>query len=700
MSIRGKNYRLGFDTGGTFTDFALFDESTGSLHIHKVLSTPQDPARAVIKGVRDLVERLDINPGRDRLNIYGATTVVTNAAIERKGAQTALLVTEGFRDVLEFRREQRYDIYNLFMTLPEPVVPRRLVYGIRERMNAEGKEVLALDPDSLEQAIARMREEEVRSVAVCFLHSYINGAHEAQVMRRLEDALPGVDVTLSSELVPEMREFERASTTTLNAYTRPLLREHTQNLRRQLKELGFKDDFYLMLSSGGILNSEMASKIPVKAIESGPAAGALASTYYSASMARPNILSFDMGGTTAKVCVISEGQPSVTNQFEVARVARFERGSGLPVRIPVINMIEIGTGGGSIARVDHLGLIQVGPRSAGADPGPSCYGQGGTAATVTDADLVLGYLNPDYFLGGTMKLDTAAAARAIRESIAAPSVISLEDAAWGIHAIANQSMVRAAAVHVVEQAKDPRNFTMIAFGGAGPLHACRVARSLGIGTVVCPYGAGVTSAVGLLVAPLVIDFGFTRRVPLSNLGWKHVSAVYAEHEATGRQQLIQAGADSAKIAVTRTCDMRYVGQGYEISVPFPSSAGEDTIAEVLLGAFNKEYRALFGREILGVPVEVLNWRGAVRADSPALRLRSATSQSSHNLHAAMRGTRKIYLPEEQGYVEVPVYNHDLLPSGAEFRGPAIVEQKESTTVVIPESRARVDDQLNLVIQFD
>ena len=700
MSIEGRNYRLGFDTGGTFTDFALFDESTGSLHVHKVLSTPQDPALAVIKGIRDLVERVDIHPGRDHLTIYGATTVVTNAAIERKGAQTALLVTEGFRDVLEFRREQRYDIYNLFMTLPERVVPRRLVYGIRERMNAEGQEVLALDPDSLEQAIARMRDEQVRSVAVCFLHSYINGAHEAQVMRRLEDALPGVDVTLSSELVPEMREFERASTTTLNAYTRPLLREHTQNLRRQLKELGFKDDFYLMLSSGGILNSEMASKIPVKAIESGPAAGALASTYYSASMARPNILSFDMGGTTAKVCVISEGQPSVTNQFEVARVARFERGSGLPVRIPVINMIEIGTGGGSIARVDHLGLIQVGPRSAGADPGPSCYGQGGTAATVTDADLVLGYLNPDYFLGGTMKLDTAAAARAIRESIAAPSVISLEDAAWGIHAIANQSMVRAAAVHVVEQAKDPRNFTMIAFGGAGPLHACRVARSLGIGTVVCPYGAGVTSAVGLLVAPLVIDFGFTRRVPLSNLGWKHVSAVYAEHEATGRQQLIQAGADSAKIAVTRTCDMRYVGQGYEISVPFPSSAGEDTIAEVLLGAFNKEYRALFGREILGVPVEVLNWRGAVRADSPALRLRSATSQSSHNLHAAMRGTRKVYLPEQHGYVEVPVYNHDLLPSGAEFRGPAIVEQKESTTVVIPESRARVDDQLNLVIQFD
>ena len=700
MSIRGKNYRLGFDTGGTFTDFALFDESTGSLHIHKVLSTPQDPARAVIKGVRDLVERLDINPGRDRLNIYGATTVVTNAAIERKGAQTALLVTEGFRDVLEFRREQRYDIYNLFMTLPEPVVPRRLVYGIRERMSAEGQEVLALDPDSLEQAIARMREEQVRSVAVCFLHSYINGAHEAQVMRRLEAALPGVDVTLSSELVPEMREFERASTTTLNAYTRPLLREHTQNLRRQLKALGFKDDFYLMLSSGGILSSELASKIPVKAIESGPAAGALASTYYSASMARPNILSFDMGGTTAKVCVIAEGQPSVTNQFEVARVARFERGSGLPVRIPVINMIEIGTGGGSIARVDHLGLIQVGPRSAGADPGPSCYGQGGTAATVTDADLVLGYLNPDYFLGGTMKLDLAAAARAIQETIAAPSAISLEDAAWGIHAIANQSMVRAAAVHVVEQAKDPRNFTMIAFGGAGPLHACRVARSLGIGTVVCPYGAGVTSAIGLLVAPLVIDFGFTRRVPLSNLEWEHVSAVYAEHEATGRQQLIQAGADPAKIAVTRTCDMRYVGQGYEISVPFPSSAGEDKIAEVLLAAFNKEYRALFGREIRGVPVEVLNWRGAVRADSPALTLRSATSQGSHNLHAAMRGTRKVYLPEQHGYVEVPVYNHDLLPSGAEFRGPAVVEQKESTTVVIPGSHARVDDQLNLIIQFD
>jgi len=700
LSNKGKNYRLGFDTGGTFTDFALFDESSSTLHVHKVLSTPQDPALAVIQGVQDLVGQLGIDPARDQLTIYGATTVVTNAAIERKGAVTALLVTEGFRDVLEFRREQRYDIYNLFMELPKPVVPRHLVYGIKGRINADGHEVMPLDEASLDQAIAQMREDGVQSVAVCFLHSYINGAHEVQARARIESALPGIDVTLSSELVPEMREFERASTTSLNAYTLPLLREHTQSLRRHLGALGFKDDFYLMLSSGGILSSELAHKTPVKAIESGPAAGAIACTYYSASMGFPNILSFDMGGTTAKVCVISEGQPSVTNQFEVARVARFERGSGLPVRIPVINMIEIGTGGGSIARVDHLGLIQVGPRSAGASPGPACYGQGGRAPTVTDANLVLGYLNPDYFLGGSMNLDLDAATGVIETEVAKPSGISLQEAAWGIYAIANQSMVRAASVHVVEQAKDPRNFTMIAFGGAGPLHACRVAKSLGIRTVVCPYGAGVTSAVGLLVAPLVIDFGFTRRMPLADLGWGQVAAIYAEHEESARQQVIQAGADPQKIAVTRTCDMRYVGQGYEISVSFPDTVTGDTVADTLRAAFNEEYRRIFGHEIGGVPIEVLNWRGAVRGDSNALTLRSAARQGTQTLQDALRGTRKIYLPEQNGYADVPVYDHDRLPSGAEFHGPAIVEQKESTTVVIPGSHVKVDDQLNLIVQLN
>jgi len=700
LSNKGKNYRLGFDTGGTFTDFALFDESGSTLHVHKVLSTPQDPALAVISGIEDLVKRLDIDAARDHLTIYGATTVVTNAAIERRGALTALLVTEGFRDILEFRREQRYDIYNLFMELPEPIVPRHLVYGIKERVNADGDEVTPLDKGSLDDAIARMKEEGVRSVAVCFLHSYVNDAHERQVRQLIEAALPGVDVTLSSELVPEMREFERASTTSLNAYTLPLLREHTGSLRKHLAALGFKDDFYLMLSSGGILNSELASKIPVKAIESGPAAGAIACTYYSSSMGYPNILSFDMGGTTAKLCVISEGQPSVTNKFEVARVARFERGSGLPVRIPVIDMIEIGTGGGSIARIDNLGLIQVGPRSAGASPGPVCYGQGGTAPTVTDANLILGYLNQEYFLGGSMKLDHAAARKAIQTDIAEPSGIALEEAAWGIYAIATQSMVRAAAVHVVEQAKDPRNFTMIAFGGAGPLHACRVAKSLGIGTVICPYGAGVTSAVGLLVAPLVIDFGFTRRMPLSNLEWDHVQAIYQDHEEAARQQIIQAGADPDRITVTRTCDMRYVGQGYEISVSFPASVEKHSVADVLLNAFHQEYRRIFGREIEGVPVEVLNWRGAVRAESPSLALRSATRLGSQNLQDARRGMRKVYMPEQQGYVDAPVYNHDLLPSGAVFEGPAIIEQKESTTVVIPGSSVRVDEQLNLIIQLD
>jgi N-methylhydantoinase A len=683
LSNRGKNYRLGFDTGGTFTDFALFDESTGSLHVHKVLSTPQDPALAVIKGVRDLVERVDINPGRDHLTIYGATTVVTNAAIERKGAQTALLVTEGFRDVLEFRREQRYDIYNLFMTLPDPVVPRRLVYGIRERMNAEGQEVLALDPDSLEEAIARMREEQVRSVAVCFLHSYINGAHEAQVMRRLEAALPGVDVTLSSELVPEMREFERASTTTLNAYTRPLLREHTQNLRHQLKALGFNDDFYLMLSSGGILSSELASKIPVKAIESGPAAGALASTYYSASMGRPNILSFDMGGTTAKACLIEDRQPLVTGLFEVDRRYRFKEGSGLPVTVPSIDMIEIGAGGGSIAHVDSLGLLKVGPESAGSDPGPACYGRGGQNPTVTDADLVLGLLDADNFLGGDMKLD-AAAACAVVGRLAGELGLTGVQTARGIFRVVTEAMASAARTHATDRGVDYRGLPLFAFGGAGPIHACGVATLLQSSTVIIPPQSSVLSAFGTLVTPVRLDLVHSDLVKLMDLDWERAGRTLNQMIAEAKAALREAGCAPEDVTLVFGADLRYFGQQNELTVTFSADPRSQRSTQDISAEFESEYRKLYGVNPSHVPIELVSWR--LTARGPKVPFHAAARLPA----TPGRPNRTRHVDAWDLNADVPVFARKDLAVGQSIVGPAIIEERETTTALPPGWVAEID----------
>ena len=497
--------RAGVDIGGTFTDLIVYDERTGALHIGKTLTTPDDPAIAVETGMQETLT-LAGEPPAAVGNVIHGTTLVTNALIERKGARTALITTRGFRDAIEIRHEGRYDLYDLFLEMPPPLAPRRLRFEVDERVLADGSVHKPLDTATIPALIAELRRQGVEAVAVSLLHAYRNPEHERLLGEALAAGAPEIVLSLSSEVVPEIREYERTSTTLANVYVRPLVERYLERLEARLRAQGMTDaSLYIMLSSGGTGTVETARRFPIRMIESGPAAGALAAAQYGSLTDRPNLLSFDMGGTTAKACIIDNGEPLVSADFEVARVYRFKRGSGLPVRVPVIEMIEIGAGGGSIARADTLGLLKVGPDSAGAQPGPACYGRGGAAPTVTDADLLLGYLDPAFFLGGKMRLDLAAAERALG-ALGERLGLSATEAAWGVHQVVNENMAGAARIHAVERGKDPRAYPLFAFGGAGPVHAYRVAKILDVPELVIPLGAGVTSALGFLVAPLAFDF--------------------------------------------------------------------------------------------------------------------------------------------------------------------------------------------------
>jgi N-methylhydantoinase A len=522
-------YRFGFDIGGTFTDFVLIDASTGRIETYKTPTTPQNPARAVIEGWQASLERVS-EEGEAVETAIHATTLITNALIERKGADTLFVTTEGFKDALDTQREMRYDIYDLHSPPVEPLIPRTRRFEIKERLDSFGDVYEPLDEQSLEALVEYLQDVDVEAVAVCFLHSYKNPAHEKRVGEVLAQEFPELYVTLSSDVAPEIREYERMSTAVANAYVQPLAGLYIAQMEDSLEEAGYQRRLYLMLSSGGITTSEIAAQFPIRMVESGPAAGVLAGVFYGEQLGIQNLVSFDMGGTTAKMCLVKDGVPSMAHTFEIARVHRFKRGSGLPVRIPAIELIEIGAGGGSIARVDEMGLLKVGPESAGADPGPTCYGFGGNRPTVTDADLILGYLNPDYFLGGRMTLDKAAAERVV-EPLAEALGLSVPEAAWGIHQIVNENMVSATRVHIAEHGEDPRRLTLLAFGGAGPLHAYQIARSLKMPGYICPNSAGVTSALGLLTAPAAFDFAqtFAARVTPERLG--DLDEIFATLEA-------------------------------------------------------------------------------------------------------------------------------------------------------------------------
>jgi N-methylhydantoinase A len=691
------SYRVGVDIGGTFTDLILVDGQTGDFTVGKALTTPAEPSRAVEAVLRDALERAGVPADRVSQVIHG-TTLVTNSIIERNGAKTALLTTKGFRDAVEIGREHRYDLYDLFLEMPRPLVPRYLRLEVDERLLANGEVVKAPDLGELEPLIVEMRDKGVEAVAVCLLHSYVNPEHERQVAELIERVAPELRVSISSDVVPEIREYERTSTTIANVYVQDRVDRYLHDLEQRLRDLGFKGQLFVMFSSGAIGTIDTATRFPIRLLESGPAAGALATAYYGGLIGLSDLMSFDMGGTTAKLCVIDKGEPLTANDFEVDRIYRFKRGSGLPVKVPVIEMIEIGAGGGSVARIDSLGLLKVGPDSAGAEPGPVCYGQGGTEPTVTDADLVLGYLDPEFFLGGRMRLDRAAAERAIQERIADPLKLSVAEAAWGIHQIVNESMANAARVHAIERGKDPRAFPLFAFGGAGPVHAYRVAEVLHSPAMIAPFGAGVTSTVGFLAAPLAFDFVRTSYGRLDHLDWTSVNEIYDEMESNGRSILRESGVAEADVTIQRSADFRYVGQGYEVRVPVPAGALSEPSGPRMVKAFEEVYRRLYGREGPAVGIEIVNWRLLASGPRPDLRLQPDGVESG-GPDAARKGKRPVYHPEYGEHRATPVYDRYRLAPGTSFAGPAIVEERESTVVVGPRGTISIDRFRNLRVDL-
>jgi N-methylhydantoinase A len=684
---------VGIDIGGTFTDLVCIDDETGSIECGKVLTTPADPSSAALEGLEAMLSRLG-RRARDIRNLLHATTLVTNAIIERRGAVTGLITTRGFRDILEIRRENRYDMYDIGLEMPPPLVPRRLRAEVDERLLADGTVAVPLDVADAERAVATLADAGVEALAVCLLHAYRRGDHEQAIRALIERVAPGLSVSLSSEVVPEIREYERTSTTVANAYVQPLMRRYLRQFRATLAERGHAGGFFVMLSSGGAAAVDTAERFPIQLIESGPAAGALAGSFYSDALGLADLITFDMGGTTAKTCLIRQGRPLTTTDLEVARLYRFKKGSGLPIRVPSVELIEIGAGGGSIARVDRLGLLKVGPESASADPGPACYGRGGSEPTVTDADLVLGYLDPDYFLGGTMPLDGRAAERALRTRVAEPLGLGLEEAASGVHAIVNENMTNAARLYLVDRGESASGYTMVCFGGAGPVHAYDVARKLGVPRLVYPAGAGVASAFGLLVAPFSFEVVRTDIARLDGLDPRRLQAMYGEMESETRKLLGNTGVAAGDIAFLRSCDMRYVGQSHEIRVPLPPLEAERGLTEILRTAFDAAYVRLYHRTNPAAAVETLNWRLIATGPRPSVRLKSAVSSGS-----AFKGVRRAWCPEARGMRPVPVFDRYRLQPGERFAGPAIVEERESTAIIGPAEIA-VDDHLNLIVTLE
>ena len=686
-------YRAGIDIGGTFTDFVLVDERERRIYLDKRLTTHHNYLEAVLEGIDELLRAAGIGPA-DLANVVHGTTLVTNTVIERRGARTALITTQGARDVIEIGLELRYDIYDLSIERPVPLVPRSLRFEVGERMRADGAVLVPLDEAELPALARRLNGAKVESVAICLLHSYANQAHERAVKNVLTRLLPGVEMTLSSELVPEIREYERSSTTVLNAYVQPLTSRYLNEMERQLRQRGVAGPLYLMLSNGGLSSVAESAAAPVRLIESGPAGGAIAACFFGRLASEPDLISFDMGGTTAKICLINGGVPTRSHDFEAARVHRFKKGSGLPLRVSVIEMIEIGAGGGSIARIDNMGLLKVGPASAGSDPGPACYGRGGTHPTVTDADVVLGYLSPEFFLGGSMGLDRKASERAIMEHVGVPMRKELIEAASGIQEVVNDNMATATRLHVSERGRDLRRFTLLAFGGAGPVHAYRVAEILGIKRLICPYAAGNASALGFLVAPLTVELVRSYVVPLDGLDWNRLRTLYADMEDEARRSLALLGVGPAEIEFVRSAEMRFAGQGYEIEAPIPFGKLDQSLATEITESFLAAYRLLFNRAPEGVPVEVLTWRLMATGRRPELTLQFGSASAAG---AARKGVRPVYFRRQGAFLETPVYDRYHLAPGFELTGPGVVEERESTVVIGPGAHVRVDPNLNLLV---
>jgi N-methylhydantoinase A len=684
----GAGIRMAIDIGGTFTDATLIDEESGAVSIAKVLTTPADPSEGFMAAVGRALAEGGVEATQVQFVVH-ATTVATNAIIEGKIARSGFVTTEGFRDLLEIARQVRPSLYDTQFEKAPPLVPRDRAVGVRERLGPAGEVLTPLDDDSVRVAAALLRREQVESVAVCLLHSYVNPAHEQRVGEILAEELPGVPVSLSAEVAPEFREYLRASTTVINAVIRPVVERYLARIESRLAEAGVRAKLLVMQSSGGVFSSDAAARKPVFMVESGPAAGVIASAYLGETLGKPDILSFDMGGTTAKVGLIQGGQPSVTKDYNVGGHAGAGIGgmslSGYPVRTPVVDLVEIGAGGGSIAWVDSGGLLRVGPRSAGADPGPVCYRRGGVEPTVTDANVVLGRLNPGYFLGGEMGLDIDGARVAIEERCAKPLGLDVTAAAYGIVEIANAAMVNALNLISVQRGYDPRDFVLVGFGGAGPVHANAIARDAEMPTLLIPRSPGIFSATGLLTTDLKRDAATTIMRRLDELDPAEAEATFVELEAAGRTELQHEGVADDAIEFVRQIDLRYVGQSYELTIP----AGDG-----LLERFHAEHDRTYGFAAPEEPVEAVSLRltsvGRI-AKPPARKLDAGGAPEP-------KERRPVYYAEADGYVDCPIYDRYALPAGARLAGPAIVEEFDSTTVVHPGFSVSVDETGNLIIE--
>lgn len=668
-------YALAIDIGGTFTDVVLV-RSDGTAWTDKTLTTHNNLLEGLFRAAGLVLDKAGITFENIDDIFAHATTVITNVLIERKGETTALITTEGFKDVLYIRDEHRYDMFDPQLEMPEPLIPAELTWGVKERTYSDGTIEDSVDPADLQSLAEEMKAKGVRSVAVCLLNSYANPANERIIRDTLAEALPDAVVTLSSDVAPQMREYLRTSTTAVNAYAMPIALPYLRSLVSELKAFGQEREPLIMMSNGGVVGAGVAGRYPVRMIESGPAAGALIASFYAKKYDIENFLSFDMGGTTAKACLIQGGEPLVSGEFEVDRRYRFKPGSGMPITVPSIDMIEIGAGGGSVARVDNMGLLKVGPDSAGSMPGPACYGRGGDNACVTDADLVLGILDGDNFLGGDMKLDIAAS-RAALKTLADKLDISIEDTAYGVFSIVGESMASAARAHATDRGVNYRGLPMLAFGGAGPVHACYVAEQLESTQVIYPPMASVLSAYGTLVTPARLDLARSNLAALTDVNPDLVSDLVDEMVEEAREALVDAGVNLDHIVYSFSVDMRYQGQQSEVTVKIDDDPRTKIDEAATRAAFEAAYEELYGLTLEGMDIEVVSWRlSATAGDQPRNVVVEMASDS-----AAPKSHRDVYI--DGTTVSVPVFDRKLLATGQTVEGPLLVEERETTIFILP-----------------
>ena len=687
-----KSYEIGFDVGGTFTDLILRDLNSGEIFTHKLLTTPENPDEAALEGIKILLEKNEVEI-KEIKNIYHATTLVANTIIEQKGSKVGLITTNGFRDILEMRTEQRYSIYDLFLKYPEPLCERYLRKGLTERITRDGDIIEKVNKEELKEIISFFKKMNVKSIAICLLHSYMNSKNEIIVRDQIKSNWKDVYISLSSLIAPEIKEYQRTVTTVANAYVLEKSNKYLHSIESNLLNLGYKNKIFIMNSAGGSTLLSDSANYPIKLVESGPAAGVLSSKYLGDLAGYKNLISFDMGGTTAKIGLILNGEPTIASSLEVARTNRFMKGSGYPLQFPTIEIIEIGAGGGSIARIDDLNLLKIGPESAGSKPGPSSYNLGGIAPTVTDADLILGYLNPNYFLGGSMELNMNLARNSFKK-ISEILDLSIEETALAVHKIVNENMASAARIHILEKGHDPQNFSMLSFGGAGPVHACGVSNLLGNKSLIVAPSAGVASALGLLVAPTSFDFSQSYPSSLKNLVWNDILEVFENMQINGINLLLNSGLKKKDIQYEYFVSGRFEGQLNEIEITI-TDMFKSFNKNKLKNKFENSYFNLYNHVPNHTQIELLTWRckvyGFVSSNKIIIK-----NKKNININK-VKNTRKVYF-DNYGYVETPVYNRYTLTNGFEFKGPAIIEEKESTLVIYPFMKGSIDKFLNINVE--